>query len=464
MLSRKEEAALLLALSPHLESFVAELFGIERELAAMRDEHLALGCLYSCKRQFVQRKAATRVKPQEVAGFDATAARRDLEGRFGEPFSELAFARHVTGWQGSEAVHAEALELALRYAGWAIHTDAGRAIHRDGVLFKVPRKLDPTRLVPVVETAGDRYKTYHLDHVRRRQGFGLTDRGTDLVGALDQANYCIWCHEQGKDSCSQGLREKAAADGTPGAFKKSVFGVTLAGCPLEERISEFHKLKVEGQPIGALAMIVVDNPIAAATGHRICNDCMKACIYQKQDPVDIPQAETRTLKDVLALSWGFEIYSLLTRWNPLNLRFPHARAATGRRALVVGMGPAGFTLAHYLLNEGHTVVGIDGLKVEPLDGGLSGVSEDGKRVPFRPIRDVNELYEALDERVMAGFGGVAEYGITVRWDKNFLKIVRLLLERRSRFALHGGVRFGGTLDVAGAFELGFDHIALCAGA
>ena len=31
---------------------------------------------------------------------------------------------------------------------------------------------------------------------------------------------------------------------------------------------------------------------------------------------------------------------------------------------------------------------------------------------------------------MAGFGGVAEYGITVRWDKNFLKIIRLLLERR----------------------------------
>ena len=48
---------------------------------------------------------------------------------------------------------------------------------------------------------------------------------------------------------------------------------------------------------------------------------------------------------------------------------------------------------------------------------------------------------------MAGFGGVAEYGITVRWDKNFLKMVRLLLERRAQFALFGGVRFGGTLTV-----------------
>src|SRR5204863_6220258 len=71
---------------------------------------------------------------------------------------------------------------------------------------------------------------------------------------------------------------------------------------------------------------------------------------------------------------------------------------------------------------------------------------------------------SLDDRVMAGFGGVAEYGITVRWDKSFLKVIRLLLERRDRFAMFGGVRFGGTIDVDGAFELGFDHVALAAGA
>ena len=88
----------------------------------------------------------------------------------------------------------------------------------------------------------------------------------------------------------------------------------------------------------------------------------------------------------------------------------------------------------------------------------------GERVPFRPIRDVNDLYESLDDRVMAGFGGVAEYGITVRWNKNFLKIIRLLLERREEFRMFGGVRFGGTLTVDDAFGLGFDHVALCAGA
>ena len=130
----------------------------------------------------------------------------------------------------------------------------------------------------------------------------------------------------------------------------------------------------------------------------------------------------------------------------------------------MGLGPAGFTLAHHLMNDGHTVVAIDGLKIEPLDADISGVDPGGARTPFRPIRDAAELREPLDARVMAGFGGVAEYGITVRWDKNFLKLIRLLLERRSEFAMFGGVRFGGTLTIDSAFALGFDHIALCAGA
>ena len=65
---------------------------------------------------------------------------------------------------------------------------------------------------------------------------------------------------------------------------------------------------------------------------------------------------------------------------------------------------------------------------------------------------------------MAGFGGVAEYGITVRWNKNYLKLIRLLLERRAEFAHFGGIRFGGTLSIDDAWAMGFDHVALCMGA
>jgi NADPH-dependent glutamate synthase beta subunit-like oxidoreductase/NAD(P)H-flavin reductase len=471
-LAKKAESELLIAVAPHLEDFTAALFGISAEVQALSARHTELAPLYTIKRLFVQRRAMHTIKPDEAAGLDGAALEARLVSWFGQAFSELAFAREVSAWLKDEAQHGERIETALQYAAWASQSAAGKKKHRDGVLFKAPAKLDFLHLVPAHTNTSEGYAVHTLTraHLRRREGFALTDAGTDLAGALDQANYCIWCHEQGKDSCSTGLREKAATKPAPAgiapapAFRKNNFGVTQAGCPLEEKISEFHKVKTEGHAIGALAVICIDNPLVAATGHRICNDCMKSCIYQKQEPVNIPQAETRTLKDVLELPYGFEIYSLLTRWNPLDLRRAFPRPASGKRVLIAGMGPAGFGLAHHLMNDGHTVVGIDGLKIEPLPADLSGVGAAGARVLFRPIREVRDIYENLSDRVMAGFGGVAEYGITVRWDKNFLKIIRLLLERRAEFALFGGVRFGGTLTLEDAAELGFDHLALCMGA
>jgi NADPH-dependent glutamate synthase beta subunit-like oxidoreductase/NAD(P)H-flavin reductase len=459
-LDGQAHSALLIALAPHVDDFVGELFGIGAEIRALAVRHHALAPLYAVKRQFVQRQAAVRLTPEQAAVEDADALAAALEAALGEPLTETAFARHVGAWLEAPDAHTAALDLALRYAAWALHTPAGRARHGSGVLFHQPRKVNPQRLVPT-ETRpapGTPVQVLPADRLRRREGFALTDPGHDLTHALDQAHYCIVCHPQGRDSCRTGLRDKA------GTARRSAHGVALHGCPLDEKISEMNHLKAHGVPVGALAVAMVDNPLLAGTGHRICNDCMKACIYQKQEPVDIPQVETRTLKDVLALPWGFEIYSLLSRWNPLNLHRPLPRAPTGRTVLVAGLGPAGYTLAHHLLQDGHGVVGVDGLKIEPLDPALSGVDEAGARVPFAPVYDAETLREPLDSRVMAGFGGVAEYGITVRWDKNFLTVIRLLLERRARFALYGGVRLGGTLRIEDAFALGFDHLALCLGA
>jgi NADPH-dependent glutamate synthase beta subunit-like oxidoreductase/NAD(P)H-flavin reductase len=464
-LSRSDESDLLVELAPHLEDFLADLFGIAAEVRAMQRQHHELAPLYSVKRLFVQRRAVKAINEAEAEAIDGPALAGELDRLIGGPAADVGawerrYAEHVARWLDHEAANAAALDKAQQYAAWATLSPEGRKKHRGGVLFQIPHRLDMNHLVPVetIERDGVTMLRLPADAWRRREGFGLTDAGTDLTGALDQANYCIWCHNQGKDSCSRGLKDK------DGSFRKSVFGVTLAGCPLEEKISEMNLVKARGCGLGALAIVAVDNPICAATGHRICNDCMKACIYQRQEPVDIPQVETRTLKDVLALPWGFEIYSLLTRWNPLNLRRPLPRPETGKKVLVVGLGPAGFTLAHHLINDGHFVAAIDGLKIEPLPAEISGVKPDGSRNPFQPIRDVASLVDRLDDRVMAGFGGVAEYGITVRWDKNFLKIVRLLLERRAQFAMYGGVRFGGTITLDSAFELGFDHVALCAGA
>ncbi|MDP1841742.1 MAG: FAD-dependent oxidoreductase, partial [Reyranella sp.] len=467
-LAAKDESNLLIELARPLEDFVGALFGVAAPVAELRGRHSRLAPLYDCKRLFVQRYVTRAIKADAAMALDGASVMAEIKIAAsladGLENWELAFALRVRELVGAEfkvETPTPEIEAMARYAAWALHHPEGRKRHRDGPLFKVPHKVDPDHLVPIETEVVDGVTRLKLPRplLRHREGFALTDEGFDLVRALDHTNYCIWCHNQGKDSCSRGLKDRKT-----GAFQKSPFGVTLAGCPLEEKISEMNLLKSEGFSIGALAMAVVDNPLVAATGHRICNDCMKSCIFQKQEPVDIPQIETRTLKDVLALPWGFEIYSLLTRWNPLNLGRPIPRPSTGRTVLVVGLGPAGFNLSHHLMNDGHTVVAIDGLKIEPLPPGQSGVLADGARVSFDAVQDVASLREDLGARAMAGFGGVAEYGITVRWDKNYLKMVRLLLERRGQFSMFGGVRFGGTVTVESALAMGFDHVALCAGA
>jgi NADPH-dependent glutamate synthase beta subunit-like oxidoreductase/NAD(P)H-flavin reductase len=255
-------------------------------------------------------------------------------------------------------------------------------------------------------------------------------------------------------------------DRATGALAVNPLGRTMAGCPLEERISEMIAAKSAGYAISALGIVCIDNPLCAGTGHRICNDCMVGCVYQNQmrDPVNIPEIETRSLKDVLDLPWGFEIYSLLTRWNPFSIRHPLPAPETGYNVLIAGLGPAGYSLAQRLLRDGHAVTAVDGLKIEPMDPTLSGIDAKGAAVDFQPIRDIRTLWKSLDRRITAGFGGVAEYGITVRWDKNFLTVIRLLLERDRRFRMFGGVRFGSSLGFDEAKAYGFDHVALCLGA
>ncbi|MHC4389859.1 MAG: FAD-dependent oxidoreductase [Planctomycetota bacterium] len=336
----------------------------------------------------------------------------------------------------------------------AWHPDA-RARSKAWATFRRPRKLDYEELVDTIRPLPMMPQRLEgpREHRRLRDGFDLTDERMERRDVMGEAHYCVLCHEREKDSCSTGF---VKGDG----YKKNPLGIPQTGCPLDEKISEAHMAKRRGDSIGALAIVMVNNPMCPGTGHRICNDCMKGCIFQKQEPVNIPEIETRILTDVLDLPYGVEIYGLLTRWNPLNPHYPVPRTYNGKNVLVVGMGPAGYTLAHHLLQAGFGVVGIDGLKVEPLPRELVG---SRRRVP-KPIRDRASFEQKLSERILRGFGGVSEYGITVRWDKNFLDLIYLTLARRKKFRLYDGVRFGGTLGLEDAWKLGFDHVAIAAGA
>ncbi len=506
---------LLVAAARPLALFVARLFDIEdewrRQAAAAGPEAV----LFRIRRDFVMRRVVRAKLPEDLASVDLaplSAAARALERELHPDLSweadpELSTSRMVASLLDLEADFLAALrqkktpevpgpareragELARRaaasrasllpragggsdeallvflektlglYAFWCQLRRKDPALRQEiqgWISFHLPETLDYQNLVATERPnpALPEERVGPAGRHRRREGFRLTDPRMTPREVLGETHYCLLCHEREKDSCSKGF-----LDAKTSSWQKNPLGIPLKGCPLDEKISEMHELRREGDSIGALALICIDNPMCPGTGHRICNDCMKGCIFQKQEPVNIPQIETGALTDVLALPWGVEIYGLLTRWNPLNPDRPHALPYGGKKVLVVGLGPAGYTLAHYLLNEGCGVAGIDGLKIEELPADWTGADGGG----IRPIRDWAELARPLDQRPLAGFGGVSEYGITVRWDKNFLTLVHLTLARRSRLAIVGGVRFGGTINAEQAFEAGFDHIALAAGA
>src|SRR6266852_2166555 len=387
---------LLIAMAAYVSRFVARLFQVEQSVATLTAITHDQDVLFRFKVDFVRRRVLPLVKggahvvstPEDeavVATLIAGQAPAGSPGSPGNPGSdvlELAVARagcsvmdieKAAGAPGGNV--ASQIDSLKRWCAARLHDRA----YRGWVIFRFPETLDYWRLVDVQRPVPQLPEALNGPdwRLRRRDGFGLTDARHTSREVLSEIHYCVLCHERDKDSCSKGLHDKN------GKVTVNALGIELGGCPLDEKISEMHALRKAGDPVGALALVALDNPMCPGTGHRICNDCMKSCIYQKQEPVNIPQIETGVLTDVLELPWGVEIYGLLTRWNPLNVTRPFPLPYNGKNVLVVGLCPAGYTLAHYLVNEGFGVAGVDGLKIEPLPADLTGSAGESPR----PIRD-----------------------------------------------------------------------------
>ncbi|MBA4249818.1 MAG: hypothetical protein C0432_04885 [Candidatus Puniceispirillum sp.] len=425
----------------YLEDFMALLFLNEKEVLTHRKTISKISCISWVRKNFIQKRVLTKYKQ--------TIIKNSPLNPF-DSLDEYECAKQIFDWLENVEEFAEKIEQAELFCAYQVQ------------LFE--KKNDQTTLFWKSEPVNslDLLKDFTFTHhqveslVLEKSPLEYTLKN-DLPSVeyeINQASYCIHCHPQKKDSCRTGLKSSS------GDVKENSLGAKLEGCPLDQKISEMNLLFSKGHFIAALAIAMIDNPLIAGTGHRICVDCKQACIFQKQTQVDVPGIETQILESVLNLPYGPEIYSLLTRWNPLNIENPLPKAATGNKVLVVGTGPAGFTLAHYLLREGITVVAIDTAKIEPLENGWIDIFSDD----FKVMYSWNSMQKSMYQRIPQGFGGVCEYGITSRWNKNYLDLIRIILQRNSSFLLIGGIRFGGALGFEKAFSLGFDHVALCLGA
>lgn len=428
-LPRKEYSEFLVSLSYILDDFISELFHISKENLNLKKTHSKFDKIYECRRKFVQRYAIKKYTKEKLQGLDFKQISFELKELIGE-ITEQSISDAVLLWQTDSKKYSKHLEIASVYCAFMVHNNSSL------MLFDVPM---PT-------CSSNHIREHKITQLKSKPylGFDYRDHEQSIDKAIAHSKYCIYCHKQEKDSCSLGMKN---------TYPEKHYGEEKNGCPLNQKISEMNLLKSKGFNIASLGIAVIDNPLIAATGHRICNDCMKSCIYQKQDPVNIPLVESNILESVLSLPWGVEIYLLLTKWNPLNIDSPVPKSDTGNDVMIVGLGPAGFALSHYLMNEGHSVTAVDGLKITPMDFDIT-----------KPIKHWQDIKTPLSEKLPQGFGGVAEYGITNRWDKNNLTLIRLLLERRNNFRIYGGIRFGSNITHSQAFDMGFDHVALCIGA
>ena len=175
------------------------------------------------------------------------------------------------------------------------------------------------------------------------------------------------------------------------------------GCPLHNLIPEWNDLLYQGQEKAALERLLMTAPFPEFTG-RVCPAlCEKACNLADE-------GVTNRDNELYLIEKGFEM-----GW--IRPRVPALR--TGKRAAVVGSGPAGLAAADLLNRMGHAV----------------------------------DVVEKADRP-----GGLLMYGIPN------MKLPKEVVERRVRLMEAEGVSFLLNTEADPALLTAYDAVVLCGGA
>ena len=174
-----------------------------------------------------------------------------------------------------------------------------------------------------------------------------------------------------------------------------------AACPAGIDVPRYVQLVGLGQYSEAVAVVREKLPFPGILGRACFSPCESACRRNKlDDPLSI-----RSLKRIAADNdTGL--------WRQYSRQLP----PSGRKAAVIGAGPAGLTTAYYLAKRGHAVTVFEAL---PAAGGMARYGIPSYRVPLEVIdSEVAEveklgvvfrfstLVENIDEVMQQGFESV----------------------------------------------------------
>ena len=168
-------------------------------------------------------------------------------------------AARTAGDEAAKATSPRAIEALKRWCAAHLHDPALRA----WVSFRFPETLDYEHLVHVLRPDPALPEAMvgpeeQLPPPRRLRAHRPAHR--DARGA-ERDPLLRLCHERDKDSCSQGLRATSRARSSTNPL-----GIPLAGCPLDEKISEMHCCASAATPSARWRIVIDRQP--DVPGHR----------------------------------------------------------------------------------------------------------------------------------------------------------------------------------------------------
>ncbi len=160
------------------------------------------------------------------------------------------------------------------------------------------------------------------------------------------------------------------------------------GCPIHQDITAYLKLVGEGKMAEAMQVITEKNPLPFITGTICAHNCMNKCTRNfYEDPVHIRNAK------LTAAEGGFE---------ELMKNLKAGEPATGKKAAIVGGGPAGMAAAFFLSRAGVAVTLFE--KSDSLGGVVKQVIP-GFRISNEAI--------ANDAKLVTAYGAEVKYNTSV---------------------------------------------------
>ena len=241
--------------------------------------------------------------------------------------------------------------------------------------------------------------------VGTKNGESLAEAGCKFCGA------CIEVCPTGSICDQPGLVKQ-------GISQRNALVPCSGTCPAEIDIPRYVRFVKEGNPSAAAAVVREKVPFPSVLGHICSHPCEVQCRRGEiNEAVSI-----RELKRYAAQEDDGS-------WRVKSRKLP----PTGKKAAIIGSGPAGLTAAYYLAKQGHEVTVFESL---PHPGGMMRVGIPRYRLPWAELdKEIEEIRQA---------------GVDIRTNTRVLSAPALLKDGYDAVLAAVGTHQGAMLPLQGA--------------